>query len=143
MYISYNGDDRILSFHMVDFGTGEDRLIAEGTIEEYPVHLYDWVGGYIYGIPVKGSLHLADAFYVYDSDLRPVNIISYEGLPEEMRLLRAFLQTDSYIFAAPMLYDEYGEPMGVSLTFALPTWYIDKSEIGTGNLAWHRWSPED
>ena len=38
---------------------------------------------------------------------------------------------------------EHPEVVGIYAAFTIPTWYIDKAEIGTGTLAWHRWAPEE
>lgn len=137
----YNSFDGVnVHLHKVDFGSNDisDKIIKEGPYNEVRIAYFDWKYGTLIGHvkdpdgdPAKSGL------YVYDTDLDLVDSLSYAGLPEDVMKISIFLQTDNYLFAALPKDDN-----SISCAYTIPTWYIDKSEIGTGNLAWRRWAPD-
>ena len=135
-YISVN--DGINRLHKVDPrpGAGADEVIAEGEYKDLKIAYFDWRYGTLIarykdpeGDPAESG------FFAYDTDLNLLGHFTYDGLPEELMDLSIFLQTENYLFASD-------GSQGISCASVIPTWYIDKSEIGTGDLAWHRWAPE-
>ena len=151
-YLVGNGESNRL--HRVDLNTGVDEIEAECSYEELPISSFDWKYGTFLGYYRSPDGDPSKcAFYAYDTELDLLDSFTCEGLPEEVAKIAVFLQTDSYLFAAPMVsmnQQEEGEvtdpdtqdELGFSCAFAVPSWYIDKSEIGTGNLTWRRWAPD-
>ena len=143
LYMPYLGEEGQKSIHAVDLDTGEDKTTASGDLDTLGVSLFDWSRGWLCGTHKDpGNDPASSGFCVYDEEGDLLEIATCEGLPEETLDLAVFLQTENYFFASPLTTDEFGNVIGVSLGFSVPTWYIDKSEIGTGNLAWHRWAPD-
>ena len=142
-YLTWDGTTKRL--HRVDLETGVDEIIAEGGYEELPIAYFDWKYGALMGLYMDPDGDPAKSvFYAYDTELNLMGSFTCAGLPEEIMNIAIFLQTDNYLFAAPQILMDPDDPnsWGSYAAFAIPTWYIDKSEIGTGNLAWHRWEPE-
>lgn len=134
VYLSWDGTTKEL--HSVDLETGVDTLTASGSRDELKISYFDWKNGLLCGKYVDPDRDPAKSeFCVYDTDLGLIDSFTYEGLPEEVMGLSVFLQTESYLFAAD-------GRNGISCCFAMPTWYIDKNDIGTGELTWRRWAPE-
>ena len=143
LYMPYLDAEGRKSVHVVDLETGEDTVTAEGDLDTLRVSQFDWKNGWLCGVYRDPGLDPKNSgFYVYDAEGHILESATCEGLPEEALYLDIFLQTDSYFFAAPLPHDEDGNVKALDAS-TIPTWYIDKSEIGTGSLAWRRWAPED
>ena len=143
IYMPYLTAENKKSIRFLDLETGEDIATAEGDLDTLRVSQFDWKNGWLCGVYRDPGLDPKNSgFYVYDAEGHILEIATCEGLPEETMYLDVFLQTDSYFFAAPLPHDEDGNVKALDSASTIPTWYIDKSEIGTGNLAWHRWAPE-
>ena len=142
-YICWDPSIGEMSIWRMDLETGENALLAKGSNNEIKGAYMDWTDRCLIDPYTRGD-ESESGLYVLDADLNEVDRFSYEGVPEEVKTLRIFLQTDSYIFAAPPILMNPDDPnsWGSYAAFAIPTWYIDKSEIGTGNLAWRRWAPD-
>ena len=142
-YICWDPSVGELSIWRMDLETGENSLLVKGSNKEIKGTYMDWSDHYIVDDYTRGD-ESENGFYVLDADLNVVDRAMYANAPEEVKDLRVFLQTDSYIFAAPPILMDPDDPdsWSSSAAFAIPTWYIDKSEIGTGSLAWRRWAPE-
>jgi hypothetical protein len=144
-YICFDAQNMRMSLYRMDLETGENELLREGGPSEVKWNTMDWANRYLFAHRRSNLLDRSEwGFYVFDSDLNEVDVLSYADAPEEIAKIRVFLQTDSYIFAAPeaSMDPEHPEVVGIYAAFTIPTWYIDKAEIGTGTLAWHRWAPE-
>ena len=143
IYMPYLTADNKKSIRFLDLETGEDTATAEGDLDTLRVSQFDWKNGWLCGVYRDPGLDPKNSgFYVYDAEGHILESATCEGLPEEALYLDIFLQTDSYFFAAPLPHDEDGNVKALDSASTIPTWYIDKSEIGTGNLAWRRWAPE-
>lgn len=145
-YLCFDAVNMRMSLYRMDLETGENELLREGGPSEVKWNTMDWANRYLFAHRRSNLLDRSEwGFYVFDSDLNEVDVLSYADAPEEIAKIRVFLQTDSYIFAAPeaSMDPEHPEVVGIYAAFTIPTWYIDKAEIGTGTLAWHRWAPEE
>ncbi|MBR3382586.1 MAG: hypothetical protein IKG85_06060 [Clostridia bacterium] len=142
-YLCWDPSQMRLAVWRMDLETGANTLIKEGDGMEFKGYSMDWANGFVFDNYKRGD-RFEWGFYVMDADLNEVETSLYEDVPDEVLSIRVFLQTNSFIFAAPPISfnPEHPDELGISAAFAIPTWYIDKSEIGTGNLAWRRWAPD-
>lgn len=145
-YICFDAQNMRMSLYRMDLETGENELLSEGGVQEARWYNMDWKNQYLFCHCRSSALDRSEwGFYAFDPDLSAVDTLPYTDVPEEVTTIRVFLQTDSYIFAAPeaQINPDQPEAVGIYAAFTIPTWYIDKAEIGTGTLAWHRWAPEE
>ena len=135
VYVFWNDAPARTMLYSMDLSTGESILLGEGDGSEKWPGIFDWTNGYFirhYKPGVEDSSEWG--LYVYDLDLNEADRYLYAGTPDADIDRTIFLQTDSYIFAC--------SGNGMSYASAMPEWYIDKADIGTGNLMWKRWAPE-
>ena len=75
-----------------------------------------------------------DGTFIYDYEGNLVQHIPYERY--EMNML-VYCSSGNYVFA----YD--GSDLTQSNTTQPPTWYLDLRELGSEDMTWHKWAPED
>ena len=129
----------------MDIDAGENRQILTGNTSDIKWVNYDWTTGCYFkdyrGGRDGGEQMRPDwGFWMTDLSGNETLVLPYDDYPEDFGDSMIFLQTDSYIFAAPSLDPD--RP-GYSAAFTVPTWYLDKTELGTDSFGWHKWAPED
>ena len=98
----------------------------------------EWQNGLLFKENRAPDSSLRQSIYFEDLNLNEAeyHFYSEKELDEAGRLM-CFFQTESYIFGiGPDRIGAYSAQNGI------PEWYIDKVDIGTGNLMWRRWAPE-
>ena len=134
-FICWHQDVNTLEYCCMDLSSGSVTSIDEKPNTEAPWGKIDCQTGNMYRSFKKGFSKGYCGFYVCGADRNVIDSISYEGWNSKDTNLIISHVTENYIFARPSL-------PAVSVSGFVPTWYIDKSEIGTGNLQWHKWEPE-
>ena len=103
---------------------------------------FDWTNGCFvstfirYQSSIKNKTEPYWGLYSYDLDFNEIDCCLYAEEFEETPLIYLAFQTDSYIFGIEAVEGT------VDTATTLPNWYIDKADIGTGELKWKRWEPE-
>lgn len=120
--------------------SGESIEAARGGYNDVEWNQFDWQNGMLFKDYRNDNDSMQKGIYYTDLDFKRVDFHPYAD--DELETvskakIKAFFQTESYIFGVgPSKYNTYGAQNG------LPKWYIDKADIGSGNLMWKRWTPE-
>ena len=152
-YMTWDGGD-VMDFWQMDLKTGENSHKASYSSAEPHPHRYDPVTGLWFHAFINKSPDQLEAtkpywgLYFYNNDFELVDSALFADMPEEdyeniIETMVSF-QSRDYIFGnGPVTFvDELGnEYTGYPFGGTLPEWYIDKADIGTGELRWKRWEP--
>ena len=118
---------------------GESDFIAgSGPYSEGIWNQFDWQNGMLFKDYRGESDSLQKGFYYVDLDFEIADFHQYTDRElAEFGKIKCFFQTENYLFGiGPDKLNTYSAQNGV------PEWYINKADIGTGNLTWKRWTPE-
>ncbi len=143
IYLRWDNTTDTNSLWAMDIETGECRLLVSKPFPEFRAATYDWTSNTLF-LSTKDTG--AEGFYAYDLEGNEVAHIPYDGMPKDFIEGNVLFQTDSYIFLCPpadvaIETDGSGGFKFSSETAQIPTWYLEKSKIGTDELAWKRWEP--
>lgn len=143
-YTVWDGGDNI-EFWTMSFETGENTLISSENRYSLKYFNYDWSDDMwfrsyrMFGDKAEET-EPEWGVYFYDSNFELVDRALFSDLPEDEREQAARItyqfQSERYIWGV-MLDEDNNLVYGKSL----PEWYIDKADIGTGNLKWRKWEP--
>ena len=138
MYMDWDSQNKQATLYQMDLNTGECQELARESTDTVKWWSADWVNKYFFSNYRRANKEYSEefGFYVYDQDLNLVDSFLYADLSDEENKLSIARQTESYIFAIePNEHGSFDSANGI------PLWYIDKADIGTGNLQWRRWEP--
>lgn len=123
-------EEDMQKLYALDINSLELTQVNEEQILIAKYRIFDSRLGYWYS-PLYSSGE-NNSFYVYDMDGNLVDSFLASDCPDGAKSIVIGRITDRYVF---------GKRRGNYDDNRLPEWYIDKSEIGTGSLMWHKWEP--
>ena len=134
-YLRWDREADTNNLWAMDTETGECRPVLSKPVSEFRALVYDWTNKVYF---VSSKRPGEEGFYAYSLDGTELVNIPYDGMPRDFLDGQVMFQTDSYIFLCPK---PEGESDGFSVIYTVPTWYLDKRELGTEGFGWRRWEP--
>ena len=134
-YLRWDRDADTNNLWAMDIETGECRLVLSKPVSEFRALVYDWTNNVYFASSKRPG---EEGFYAYSLDGTELVSIPYDGMPRDFLEGQVMFQTDSYIFLCPK---PEADSDGFSVTYTIPTWYLDKRELGTEGFGWKRWEP--
>ena len=137
MYYVQDADTEIASLYSMDLSTGENTFICKENIHYLKWSAFDYTNHLLFGSyfqlwPDYKEITRPDwGFYVFDPKLDMIDCFPYSDLAES-DIPTPIIQTDGFIFGFTGNASNINKP---------PVWYIDKNDIGTGNMQWRKWEP--
>ena len=145
-YVEFINDgdlyDRMRTLYSLNVVTCEREMIRQERNADAAWLTFDSYSGYNYAERDKLEEDPAKrGIYINDMDLDLLEFIPFSELPFEAggKLKPSYI-THDYIFGAGPVLD--GKSVIYNVCSGIPVWYLDKSEIGSGNMQWHRWEPD-
>lgn len=138
-YVRWDRTEDTMNLWTINVETGECRLALSGKRDELLISTYDWTNNIFFS---ASKLPGKEGFFAYSLDGAEIAALPDEGMPEDFLEGQVMFQTDSYIFLCSQYTEEDDdESGGFSVKFTVPTWYLDKYDVGTDKLTWKLWEP--
>ena len=139
-YVRWDRTEDTTNLWTINVETGECRLALSGNRSELLISTYDWTNNIFFS---ASKLPGKEGFFAYSLDGAEIAALPDMGMPEDFLEGQVMFQTDSYIFLCSQDKEEIDddESGGFFVKYTVPTWFLDKHDIGTDELMWRRWEP--
>ena len=135
-YIGHTGgEDARIQLYKFDLESGEAELQLSTRPTEMTWCEFDWQNGLLFTDQRRQDAVNERGIYFCSLEGETLDKHIYTDAElNEIKKIMMFFQTESYIFGTGP--DKNG---AYNSQNAVPDWYIDKADIGTGDLMWKRW----
>ena len=130
------------TLYKIDINTCEIAVCGTGIAGQSVWDTIDGASGYFYAAlgPTLDDPGQRGV-YICDMDMNVIDFVPASDKPKGAKgqLIIGYI-TEDYIFGLEPV-GNYGGIYSYAYFNGVPRWYLEKADIGTGNLMWRRWEP--